>query len=90
MEDSDRADRAAVQHEMQRLYDEATALVADNWPTPDTMTWGTGCGDYADGTPSESWNIANQYKGPTKSSPQSDGGAGCEDVDRLRVPNTGR
>jgi hypothetical protein len=70
MEDSDRADRAAVQREMQRLYDEATALVADNWPTVPDESWGTGCGDYADGTPSESWNIFNQYFGPTKSSPE--------------------
>jgi len=29
MEDEDRAARAAVQQEMQALYDEATALVAD-------------------------------------------------------------
>ncbi|WP_244528072.1 MULTISPECIES: hypothetical protein [unclassified Leifsonia] len=70
VEDDDKADRAAVQHEMQRLYDEATALVADTWPKPDTMTWQPGCGDYADGTPSETWNIFNQYKGPTKSSPE--------------------
>jgi len=68
VEDSDRADRVAVEQEIRRLYDEATALVADTWPSPDTMDWGTGCGDYADGTPSESWNIFNQYKGPTKSS----------------------
>jgi hypothetical protein len=70
VEDSDRADRAAVQQEMRRLYDEATALVSDTWPTVPEETWQTGCGDYADGTPSESWSIANQYKGPTKSSPE--------------------
>jgi hypothetical protein len=70
MEDQDKADRAAVRHEMQRLYDEATALVADTWPKAPEMEWGTGCGDYADGTESESWNIFNQYKGPTKSSPE--------------------
>jgi hypothetical protein len=69
MEDQDRADRAAVEQELQRLYDEATALVSDTWPTPEAE-WGYGCGDYADGTPSESWNIFNQYKGPTKSSPE--------------------
>jgi hypothetical protein len=70
MEDQDKADRAAVQQEVQRLYDEATALVSDAWPRPYSMEWGTGCGDYADGTESESWNIFNQYKGPTKSSPE--------------------
>ncbi|SEA47311.1 hypothetical protein [Leifsonia sp. 21MFCrub1.1] len=70
VEDSDRADRAAVEHEIQRLYDEATALVADTWPNAPEMEWGYGCGDYADGTESESWNIFNQYKGPTKSSPE--------------------
>ena len=69
VEEQDKADRAAVRGEIQRIYDEATALVADSWPTPD-KEWGTGCGDYADGTESESWNIANQYKGPTKSSPE--------------------
>ena len=70
VEAQDKADRAAVQDEIQRLYDEATALVADTWPKPDTMTWQPGCGKYADGTESESWNIFNQYKGPTKSSPE--------------------
>lgn len=70
MEDEDRAARAAVEREIQDLYDEATALVADTWPKPDTMAWGTGCGNYADGTESESWNIFNQYKGPTKASPE--------------------
>ncbi|SFL59537.1 hypothetical protein SAMN04515692_107115 [Leifsonia sp. CL147] len=70
VEDDDKADRAAVQHEIQRLYDEAAALVADTWPKPDTMNWQTACGDYADGTQSETWNIANQYKGPTKFSPE--------------------
>ncbi|WP_431245756.1 hypothetical protein [Leifsonia xyli] len=70
VQNQDNADRAAVQHEIQRLYDEATALVADAWPKPDTMAWGNGCGNYADGTESESWNIFNQYKGPTKSSPE--------------------
>ena len=70
MEEQDKADRAAVLQEIQRLYDEATALVADAWPNTPEKEWGTGCGDYADGTESESWNIANQYKGPTKSSPE--------------------
>lgn len=70
MEDRDRADRAAVQQEIQDLYDEATALVADNWPTVPDKSWGTGCGNYADGTESESWNIFNQYFGPTKRSPE--------------------
>ena len=69
VEEQDKADRAAVRGEIQRIYDEATALVSDSWPTPD-KEWGTGCGDYADGTPSESWNIFNQYFGPTKSSPE--------------------
>jgi type II secretory pathway pseudopilin PulG len=68
MEDQDRAARAAVEHEIQALYDEATTLVADTWPTPETE-WGT-CGEFADGTEAESWNIANQYKGPTKASPE--------------------
>jgi hypothetical protein len=70
VEDQDRADRAAVEQEIQRLYDEATALVADTWPTRPDKTWQTGCGDYADGTPSETWSIFNQYFGPTKSSPE--------------------
>ncbi|SEA47282.1 hypothetical protein [Leifsonia sp. 21MFCrub1.1] len=70
VEDSDRADRAAVEHEIQRLYDEATVLVADTWPTVPDKSWQTGCGDYADGTPSETWSIFNQYFGPTKSSPE--------------------
>ncbi|MEY9853775.1 hypothetical protein ABH923_003453 [Leifsonia sp. EB41] len=69
MEDQDRSDRAAVQQEIQALYDETTALVADTWPKPE-FEWGYGCGEYADGTESESWNIFNQYKGPTKSSPE--------------------
>ncbi|KRC49225.1 hypothetical protein ASE16_10670 [Leifsonia sp. Root227] len=68
VDDQDKAERAAVEQEIQRLYDEATALVADTWPTAPERSWGTGCGDYADGTPSESWNIFNQYYGPTKSS----------------------
>ncbi|MEV8214515.1 hypothetical protein [Leifsonia sp. NPDC077715] len=71
VKDQDKADRAAVQQEIQHLYDEATALVADTWPKPDTMTWQPGCGNYADGTESESWNLFNQYKGPTKSSPEA-------------------
>ena len=70
VEEQDKADRAAVQQEIQRLYDEATALVADAWPKPYSMEWGYGCGDYADGTESESWNIFSQYKGPTKFSPE--------------------
>ncbi|MEV8214516.1 hypothetical protein [Leifsonia sp. NPDC077715] len=70
VKDQDKADRAEVQQEIQNLYDEATALVADSWPTVPDKSWGTGCGNYADGTESESWNIANQYFGPTKSSPE--------------------
>ncbi|WP_233265502.1 hypothetical protein [Leifsonia sp. AG29] len=70
VEDQDRADRAAVRQEIQRLYDEATALVADTWPNRAEAEWGFGCGDYADGTPSESWNIFNVYYGPTKFSPK--------------------
>ena len=69
VEEQDKADRAAVQQEVQRLYDEATALVADNWPTVPDKSWQTGCGSYADGTESETWNIDNQYFGPTKFSP---------------------
>ncbi|WP_431245755.1 hypothetical protein [Leifsonia xyli] len=70
VKNQDKVDRATVQHEIQRLYDEATALVADTWPKPFALEWQPGCGEYADGTELETWNIANQYKGPTKSSPE--------------------
>jgi hypothetical protein len=70
VKEQDKADRAAVQDEIQRLYDEATALVADTWPTAPDKSWGYGCGNYADGTESESWSVFNQYFGPTKASPE--------------------